>query len=148
MASVWYTQGLGMPNTAGLMIGATIPVFGVSRQSHRAAAFEARASGASSDQAAMRAMVRFEVADAVVKVQTTTRLLDLVDTVVVPRARESFDASLAGYGASSVDIVGVLDARRALQQAELARAEAQVQREMAIADLERAVGGPLEGASK
>ena len=69
-------------------------------------------------------------------------------TVALPKARESFDASLAGYGASNVDIVGVLDARRALQQAELIQAEALIEREMALAELERSVGAPLEGSSK
>jgi outer membrane protein TolC len=148
MGSVWMNQMLGGPATVGVMIGGTIPVFGLSRQEHRAAAADARAEGAAYDQAAMRAMIRFEVADALVRVQTTTRQLDLVRTVALPKARESFDASLAGFGASTVDMVGVIDARRALQQAELAQAEAVVAREIALAELERAVGGPLGGATR
>lgn len=148
MTSVWFNQMVGGPPTAGIMLGATIPVFGVSRQGHRAAAFGARADAATHDQSAMRAMIRSEVADALVKVQTTTRQLELVRTVALPKARESFEASLAGYGASNVDIVGVLDARRALQQAELVQAEALIEREMALAELERAVGAPLDAGSR
>lgn len=145
MGSVWFNQMIGGPNTMGFMVGGTIPVFGVSRAQHRAAAFDARADGAVQDQAAMRAMIRFEVADAVTKVQTATRQLDLIETVVLPKSRESFEASLAGYGASTVDIVGVLDARRALQSAELARAEAQANLEVALAEPERATGAPVQG---
>jgi len=142
MGSVWFNQMIGGPNTMGFMVGATLPLFGLSRSQHRAAAFEARAQGAVEDQASMRAMIRFEVADAFTKFQTAVRQLDLIETVALPKTRESFQASLAGYGSGSADIVGVLDARRALQSAELARTEAQSQIEIAEAELERAVGAP------
>jgi outer membrane protein TolC len=67
--------------------------------------------------------------------------------VAIPKTRESFDASLAGFGTATVDIVGVLDARRALQTSELARAEAGAALEIALAELERAVGGPPGGGA-
>ncbi len=142
---VWYNQMIGMPDSGGAMIGATLPIFGYARQGHRAAAFEAKADSSLEDQAAKRAMIRFEVADAIVGVDTATRQVDLIRGVALPRARESFQASLAGFGAGATDIVGVLDARRSLQQAELALAEAEVRREIAIAQLERAVSGSVKG---
>lgn len=146
MGGVWYNQMIGMPDSGGAMIGATLPVFGYSRQTHRAAAFDARAESAGEEQNAMRAMIRFEVADAIVAVETATRQVELLSGVALPRARESFQASLAGFGSGTADIVGVLDARRSLQQAELALAEAEIRREIAIAQLERALGGSLGGA--
>jgi outer membrane protein TolC len=145
MGGVWYNQMIGMPDSGGAMIGATLPIFGVARQGHRAAAFDARAEAAAEDKASMRAMIRFEVADAIVRVETATRQVDLVRGVALPRARESFQASLAGLGSGALDIVGVLDARRSLQQAELVLAEAEIRREIAIAELERAVGGSIRG---
>lgn len=147
MGGLWYNQMIGMPDSGGAMLGATLPIAGYARQGHRAAAFEARARSAADDQAAMRAMIRFEVADAIVAVETSTRQVDLVRDVALPRSRESFQASLAGLGAGTTDLVGVLDARRSLQQAELALAEAEVRREVAIARLERAVGGSVKGAT-
>jgi outer membrane protein TolC len=144
MGSIWANQNLmGTPPSAGAMVGVTIPIFGVSRGNHRADAFDARAEGSARDAEAMRAMIRFEVADALARVQTTTRRVELVETVVLPKARESFESSLAGYGTSGVDMIGLLDARRSLQSATLALAEAQTEREIAIAELERAVGGAL-----
>lgn len=145
MGSVWMNQNIGGTASAGVMVGGTIPVFGISRQQHRAAAFDDRAHGSAQDEAAMRAMIRFEVADALIKVQTAKRQLDLLQSIALPRARESFEASLAGYGASTVEVLGVLDARRALQTAELALAEAQVTVEVSVAELERAVGSPFSG---
>ena len=58
MAGLWYNQMIGMPDSAGAMIGATVPIFGYARQGHRAAAYEAKASSAVEDQAAMQAMIR------------------------------------------------------------------------------------------
>jgi outer membrane protein TolC len=147
MGSVWFNQMLGGPNTMGFMVGATIPVFGVSRGQHRAAAFDSRADSAAQAQASMRAMIRYEVSSALTRVQTSARQLELIDSVALPKTRESFDASIAGYGASTVDLVGLLDARRALQTAELTRAEAQATLEVAWAELERAVAGPVQGGT-
>jgi outer membrane protein TolC len=148
MGSVWMNQNIGAPPSAGAMVGVTIPVFGITRQGYRADAFETRAQGKAEEQKGMRAMIRFEVASALVRVQTTTRRVELIETVVVPKARESFEASLAGYGSSTVDILSLLDARRSLQSASLALAEAQAEREIALAELERAVGGPLAEAGR
>lgn len=141
MTGIWANQMIGGAPTMGFMIGATLPIFGGSRGSHLGAALDARASSAAAGAEAMRAMIRAEVADALVKVQTATRLLELVETVAVPKAHESFDAALARYGAGALDIVGVLDAQRALQTAELVRVDARVRRALAIAELDHAIGG-------
>lgn len=90
-------------DSGGAMIGGVLPIFGYARQGHRVAAFDARADSAAQDQAAMHAMIRFEVADAVVAVETAARQVDLVRGVALPRARESFQASLAGLGAGTTD---------------------------------------------
>ena len=148
MGSVWLNQNIDAPASMGVMVGGTIPVFGVSREQHRASAFDQRADAAAQDQAAMRAMIHAEVAQALVHVQTASRRLDLVGHVALPKARESFESALAGYGAGTLDIVSLLDARRGLQTAELTLVEAEVDRELAIAELERAVGTPLRGGTR
>jgi outer membrane protein TolC len=148
MGSVWLNQNMGAAPSFGVMIGGTIPLFGVSRQQHRAAALDARAGSAFQMQAAMRSMIRFEVTDAFTRFQTAARQMDLIRNVALPKARESFEASLSGYATATLEIVGVLDARRALQQVELAFSEAFLQREVALADLERAVGTPITGAAR
>jgi outer membrane protein, heavy metal efflux system len=143
MVSVWMNQNMGAPMSGGAMIGATLPIFNVTRQSRRAAAFDARAGSAAAEQDAMRAMIRAQVAEALVRLETAERQVDLLRDVVLPKARESFEASLASYGAGRADLIGVLDARRALQRTQLAAAEALVMREIAAAELERAIGAPI-----
>jgi outer membrane protein, heavy metal efflux system len=143
MTSVWYNQMLGGPDTAGVMLGATIPLFNVTRQTRLAQASGLRASSAGSEVEGMRAMIRFEVADALRRLDTARRTLDLVAKVAAPRAEQSFASSLSGYSTGTVDIVGVLEAWRALQSVERARVEALVACAMAVADLEGAIAGPI-----
>lgn len=140
MTSVWYNQMLGAPDSAGVMVGATLPVFGARKQNRLASAAELRSQSADRDAQAMRAMIRFEVADASRKVRTAAKTLAFLREVAQKRAEDSFQSAIAGYGTGTLDIVGVLDAWRALQAVELARAEASVMHSMAWAELERAVG--------
>jgi outer membrane protein, heavy metal efflux system len=144
MASAWYNQMIGEPDSAGVMLGVTLPVFGVTRQSRRAAAFDSRAASAAEEAAAMRAMIRGQVAEAYQKVETATRELRLLKELALPRARQSLESSLAAYTTGAVDLVGVLEARRALQTAARAIVMATVRREAALADLSRAVGGSIQ----
>jgi outer membrane protein TolC len=146
MAGVWYNQMIGEPDSVGVMAGVTLPIFNVERQSRRASGFDARAASAGQEIAAMQAMIRFEVADALRRVETATRQLELLRGLALPRVRDSFGASLAAYAGGSAEIVGLLDARRSLQSMEIALARAETGREMAIAQLERALGGKLPGA--
>lgn len=148
MTSVWYNQMLGMPDNYGAMVGVTVPLFGVGRQNRRAAASDLRAASAGSELVAMQNMIRFELADALRKLATAERTLALLRDVAAPRANQSFVSSLAGFSTGGVDIVGVLDAWRALQAIERARVEAVAARLMAIADLERAIGGSLDEVSR
>lgn len=143
MTSVWYNQMLGEPDTAGVMVGVTLPLFNVRRQNRQAQASDLRARSASSERSAMQNMIRFEIADAARKLTTANRTLELVLSVAAPRAQQSFATSLAGYSTGSVDMVGVLEAWRALQAVERAKVEAVAARLSARADLEHAIGGPL-----
>jgi outer membrane protein, heavy metal efflux system len=140
MTSVWYNQMLGAPDSGGVMVGAALPVFGARKQNRLAGAADLRSQSVDRDAQAMRAMIRFEVADAARKVRTAAKTLAFLRDVAQKRAQDSFQSGIAGYGAGTLDIVGVLDAWRALQAVELARAEANVMHSMAWAELERAVG--------
>jgi outer membrane protein TolC len=146
MTSVWYNQMLGEPDAMGVMLGTTLPLFTLTRQGRRAEAADLRAESAGSDLEAMRAMIRFETADALRRLQTAKRSLELIARVAEPKAEESFSSSLSGFSTGSIDIVGVLEAWRALQSIERARVEAVVSRSIAAVDLERAIGGAVPRA--
>ncbi|HWA70731.1 MAG TPA: TolC family protein [Polyangiaceae bacterium] len=145
MVGAWYNQMLmmGAPNSFGVMVGGTLPLWGVRRNGLKAAAFDDRAQAITRDTSSMRAMFRAQVVDALIRLETTGRQILLLESSAIPKAQENFSASLSGFSTGSVDIVGVLDSRRSLQTARSMLIEAQVQRELAIALLERAVGGKL-----
>jgi outer membrane protein, heavy metal efflux system len=143
MASLWYNQNIGGPDAGGLMVGATLPIFNVTRQNRRAQAADLRAASAEADLRAMRAMIRFEVSDARRRLETASRSLDFVDKVAGPRAQQSFASSLSAFSTGTIDIVGVMDAWRALQSVEQARVQALVARATAMADVERAIASPI-----
>ena len=147
MTSVWYNQMVGAPDTAGVMVGVTLPLFNIKRQNRLAEAADLRASSVGNDLAAMRAMIRFEVADGLRRLDTANRSLELIEKLAGPRAEQSFSSSLSGYSTATVDMVGVLEAWRALQSVERARVETLVARAVAVADIERATAGPLQNAS-
>lgn len=140
MVGAWYNQMFGMADSAGGMIGVALPVVGVTRHGRRGDAFAVRANSIAKDAEAMRAMIRFQVADAVRRLQTADRTLEFLQSVAMPKARENIEVSLSAFSTGIVDMVSVLDARRAVQVAQLSIAETRVEREMARADLERAVG--------
>jgi outer membrane protein TolC len=143
MAGIWYNQMLGEPDSVGVMLGANLPVFGVTRRNRMAEASELRAQSAESEINAMRAMIRFEVADALRRLRTASRALDLVRNVAEPRARESYGSSLSAYVTGTADIIGVLEAWRALQRVERSQVELLNAHELAWIDLEHAVAGSL-----
>ena len=143
MVGAWYNQMIGDPDTGGAMLGVTLPVFGITRQNRRAEAFDLRSTSGRQDIDAMLAMIRFEVADSLRRVQTATRTVEFLRGAAAPRARESFEVSLAAYSTGTADMTALLEARRALQAVEQALAQALVERETAIAELERALGRPL-----
>jgi cobalt-zinc-cadmium efflux system outer membrane protein len=147
MTGVWYNQMLGGADTGGVMVGANIPLFSVPRQNRRAAASDLSAQSAQSESTGMQAMIRYQVADALRRVNTAARTLELVTAVARPRAEQSFSSALSSYATGTADMVFVLDAWRALQRMEQARIDAIVARRMAVADLEWAIGGPLSAGA-
>ena len=147
MVGAWFNQMIGAPNSAGAMIGVSLPVFGIRRQDRRAGALDLRSSSGREDAEAMVAMIRFEIADAVRKVDTATRTLEFIRVSAAPRAMESFEVALASYSTGGADLTALLESRRALQSIELAQAQAFVSRETAVAELERALGGRLPKAT-
>jgi outer membrane protein TolC len=148
MTGIWYNQMLGGADTAGVMVGATLPIFSAPQQDRRARAFELSAQSFQSEISGMQAMIRYQVADALRRVQTASRSLELVSKQARPRAEQSFGSALSAYSTGAADIVLVLDAWRALQRMEQARIDAIIAERMALADLEWATGGSALGDAR
>jgi outer membrane protein TolC len=65
---------------------------------------------------------------------------------VVPQSRQAADVSRVAYQASRVDFMSLIDTQRSLLDAELSYYRALNDREVALADLSRAVGMEIPSA--
>ncbi len=67
----------------------------------------------------------------------------LFDEVLTVQAREALDSAMSAYSVGTVDALDLLDAERVLLQARIATARALADWNIAIVDLEEAVGRPV-----
>ncbi|HKI70021.1 MAG TPA: TolC family protein, partial [Verrucomicrobiae bacterium] len=74
------------------------------------------------------------------------RNLDLLEKLLIPKARQSLEIARAGYLAGTIDFFNLMDAERTLLNFELSEVEARTQREIVLADLSLLVAGvPPQG---
>jgi outer membrane protein TolC len=98
----------------------------------RAALAEARAelAGARSERARIEDEVRLEVETAAERISEAHHLLGIVESRMLPAARDRVEAARAGFAAGRNDFDALIEAERGLRDAEL-------DRERALADLSR-----------
>jgi outer membrane protein TolC len=131
---------------AMLMLGVSVPLW---RNRLRAGVDEARAMErmARADLLGMQRMIEGEVAAAYAEAQATRALLTALEADVLPRARSAVDAALAAYAAGQGSLVLVVDASRALWEAESDRLMAESAAGGASIRLELAVGDSVPAES-
>ena len=124
-------------------IGVDLPLW---RAKYRAGVTEAekmKASAQAGREAAQRQSAR-DVQDALFRMTTARRSLDLYRRELIPQADARFKASEAGYQAGKVDFMDLLESERFSLNARVMAAMSEGDLGMASARLERATGsGPL-----
>lgn len=144
MVSGLFEQGTGgMDNAWGVGIGINLPIWIDQRQKSEAQEAEVRAKGVESSLEGMRAMIRSEILDALVKIQNAEQHISLYKEGIIPTTVQTLESIEAKYRAGREDFLMLLDTRRQLQDAELAYERARVEREQFLANLERTVGTEL-----
>jgi cobalt-zinc-cadmium efflux system outer membrane protein len=88
--------------------------------------------------------VRAEVELAFVRARSALLERELYVTTHVPQAEQALSASEIAYRTGKLDFLSLIDSLRAVESAHVDHVEAEARFEKAFADLERAVGGPLE----
>ncbi|MBI2389531.1 MAG: TolC family protein [Deltaproteobacteria bacterium] len=103
------------------------------------------------DKTAAKALedaILLQVQEALIRYRAARNTFDLIDSTLLPQARKTFDALLANYGAGGGDSLSVVDSLRTLLQIRIDRNRALAQVELAIADVERSIGGPIPSDKK
>ena len=91
--------------------------------------------------------IRLNVHEAYVRVVGAGQRASLLRTTVVPQSEQTLEISRVAYQADRLDFLAVVDNQRALLDAQLNYFRALADRELALADLSRAVGADVADAS-
>lgn len=138
-----YTNRPGMPETYGVRVGVSLPVY--SRQKQRPALEEAVAGEAAERSRLERntAILFFRIKDRYLAATTAQRLVKLYGTTVIPQSSLSLESAIAGYEVGKVDFLTLLDNLTTLLGYELSYYEQISMQERAVAGLEPLVGVDL-----
>jgi outer membrane protein TolC len=141
-----------MPREAGAWtasVGMTWPNAPWSRGKLDAQKAEATANvdAATAQVRVIQRQVQQAVHEAYIRVQAAGDRAALLRTTVIPQSRQAMDVSRIAYQTDRVDSLSVIDNQRALLDAQLNYDRALSDRELALADLARAVGAPIPGVT-
>lgn len=140
MLGAFYDARRGGEDTIGGMVTISLPLWASRKQRVDVAVADLRASAAERDRSAMEAMVRAEVEQALARLSRVKRRSEILETELLDRAEQTFDAALAAFPAGKTNVLEILDALRVVSQRRLSRTALRVERELALADLARAMG--------
>ena len=129
-------------NTWSIELMTMLPVWsGKNRAEVKGA--QAGLESAQASYEAMKNMTGLDVQMALTKAQSAWRQIDLYQKNIIPQAEQTYQASLVSYTNGKVDVMTVLENLRTLRNTKLAQYKARIDYEMALAELEKAVGKPL-----
>ena len=144
MLGAFYDARTGEDDTIGAMFTIGVPLWLGRKQRIDVAVANLRASAAARDRSAMEAMVRAEVEQALARLARAERRSEILESELLDRAQQTFDAALAAFPAGKTNALEILDALRVVSQRRLSRTALRVERELALVDLARAVGDKRE----
>lgn len=136
----WYNDMLMMGDSVGLMLSASLPVFGVSRQRARAESARRTAEALESDTTAMTAMVRAQVRSAHARYDAALRRERLLREVLIQKAQDTLTQAETAYRSGMMPYASVVQDRRMLADMQMELVTAEADRALAMAELLRAVG--------
>ena len=140
MLGAFYDARRGGEDMIGAMVTVSVPLWIGRKQRIDVAVADLRASAADRDRSAMEAMVRAEVEQALARLSRVRRRSEILETELLDRAQQTFDAALAAFPAGKTNALEILDALRVVSQRRLSRTTLRVERELALVDLARALG--------
>ena len=126
-------------NALTVSLGVSLPI---RRARYRAAAAQAADELRAHQQrrAAARDAMELDVQDALVRLESLDRQIDLLDTVLIPQTDEALRATEAAYETGQLGVLDLLDSERTLLDMRLMRARYVSDYLVALTRLERAVG--------
>jgi cobalt-zinc-cadmium efflux system outer membrane protein len=131
-----------------IMVGIKIPLFYETKQKQGVHEAVANLESAREDFTAARQDLLFQVKDSFVQAQRAERLVTILRDAIIPQATLGLQAAQAGYAVGKVDFLTLLNSLLTLQDSQLELHSEMVNHEKALARLEAATGGSLDGAER
>ncbi len=125
-------------------IGFKIPLWAGQRQKRQVREAQAQVSANKNALKGMEAQVRGQIQETLGKLKANQERLLLYETGLLPKLQEALKASEASYRSGKGGFLLLLDTRRQYQDTSLEYERVRAERESLTAELERAVGVPLE----
>lgn len=139
----FYNHDLEMADSIGFVLRGTLPLFGASRQSARAAASEARASAVRADRAAMALMIQAEVRSVFAAYGAANERVSLLKDVALPRAEQALAQAQSSYRTAMMPFASVIQDQAMLTELRMDLIGAQAERFEAFITLMRTLGRDL-----
>ena len=140
-----YESKLGSKDAAwGAAVSINIPLWIQQKQKREMREAMKNASAFQNDLEAFEAKIRGRIRDLLSKIESTDEKIDLYETGLVPKTSEALLSGEALYKTGKGDFLVLLDTIRQFQNFELEYEAERAQREILFAELERALGVPLE----
>ncbi|MCK6550452.1 TolC family protein, partial [Myxococcota bacterium] len=136
---MWMPMAHEVNHGWGAMVSINLPWLSGRRGDELEEATEALAADKKALEAAATRS-RFELYDALRRLDAAKRSLEMIEKELLPQARESFEATRASFAAGAVDAIGVLDALRTYLEIRIEEIRSRATLVTAVADVERAAG--------
>ncbi len=137
----------GVGDTFTLGVQTSIPSFTLSRDRAAEREAQAQADAQEATLAQTQARVRGEVREALLRVDTARRHVELLGNRLLPLSEQAFEAARASYQNGRVSLSLLLDAARAVVAHRLEKEQFMAEYGIRQAELEAAVGAPLADLS-
>jgi outer membrane protein TolC len=126
------------------MIGINVPLWFWGKQLPEIREARANLEAARADYASAENAAVFEAKSAFAKFEAARRLVEIYETGVLPQATSAVTTAQRAYESGTLSFLELLDSLRMLRDLQMEYFESMAEWQVALADLEQAVGGDLE----
>ncbi|MCB9757457.1 MAG: TolC family protein [Candidatus Omnitrophica bacterium] len=130
------------------MVGINIPFWFWGKQLSGVKEAKANLQVAKADYQSAENLVVFEARSAFAKYEAARHLVEIYETGVLPQATSAVTTARRAYESGSVSFLELLDSLRMLRDLQIEYFESVASLQVALADLERSVGGSLQEQEK
>ncbi len=130
----------GKPGSWAGMIGVTIPLWFWEKQDSFVKEAHANVGVVKAEYQAEENLVLFEVSSSYARFDASKKLVKIYETGVLPQVQAALETARRGYETDTLSFLDLLDSVRTLREFQMEYIESLANLEIALADLERAVG--------